>query len=541
MHRWRFQWLVRWLIPTFTFVVAVCAIVIQQKKSAAGLAFVDDSAYRSLGVARALLENQVYAFQGGERVPAVQDALWRVLLAMVGALSGGPESAAYLLGAACGIITLLICFRLARLLFPFPPYILYSSILLVAAPPLLINVVDGTPAALATMLVTAACLLHIEGLSDHGAPLPMSAAWLCGILMWIRIEFGLLWLVFSLHAFILSFTRSHKENPVFLAMTRSLTGIMVLALCMFPLLAWNHQVIRVPWPQAVGAPFTLDVWLSATPGQVLGSYFGMAGSAIQPAFSRLYSTPFLSGFLERLLTWFGVLFIAGLAMWRREERAYTLLLFLVVFMPVFFALVYPYMGWQSASLVFSTLGPLCVLAACFGIFRIPFLIENLYRKWKQGLPAPSGFRVWWIGMGSVLLLVSVVHNGSLMRQRSRALEKQAVTRRAVLDAFEAGGAEGQLVVTDAPGWLGYASGRRVLDLSGEFMPEVLACLGRGGRLDPVALESLLKEKKPDSLVLWSPDYEFALSLMPHRLVALAQGAATNGWPKVAAVNWYGVF
>jgi hypothetical protein len=541
MHRWRFQWLVRWLIPTFTFVVAVCAVVIRQKASSAGLAFLDDSVYRSLSVARALLENQVYAFQGGERIPAVQDALWRVLLAVVGGLSGDLGGASYLLGAACGMVTLLICFRLARLLFPFPPYILYSSILLIAAPRLLADAVDGTPAALATMLVTAACLLHIEGLSERGAPLPMAAAWLCGILMWIRIEFGLLWLVFSVHAFILSFTRSHKENPVFLAVTRSLTGVLILALCMFPLLAWNFEVIRVPWPQAAGAPFTLDVWLSATPAQVLGSYFGMAGNGILPAFSRLYSTPFLSGLLERVLTWFGVLFIAGLSMWRKEERPYTVVLFLLALLPPFYALIYPYMGWQTASLLFSTLGPLCVLVACFGIFRAPFLVENLYRRWKSGLPAPSGFAAWWITMGSLLLLVSLLHNGALMRRRIRALEQEAALRRSVLGSFEAGHVEGKLVATDAPGWLSFASGRRVLDLTGEFAPEVLACLGSGGRLDPVALETLLKEKKPDSLVIWTRDYEFALPLMPHRLAEPAAGAGTNEWPKVAAVNWYGVF
>jgi hypothetical protein len=541
MHRWRFQWLVRWLAPTFTFVVAICAVVIRQKASAAGLAFLDDRAYRSLAVARMLAEHQTYAFQAGERIPAVHDVLWRLVLGVIGLFSANGVAIVYLLGGACGMVTLLLCFRLANRLFPFPPFIIYSSILLIAAPCFLVDIVDGAPTALATLLMTAAILLHMEGLTGRRAPLPLACAWLVGLLMWIRIEFGLVWLVFSVHAFALGWARPRKEKPVLLVITRSGTGILVLALCLFPLIAWNHKVIGVPWPRAMGAPFALDLWLSGTPAQALRSHLDMTKSAMAPAFSQWASTPFLAGVLERALTWFGALFIAGLSLWRAEERPYTIILFLLVLLPVFFALAVPYVGWSGAPILFGTLGPLFVIAAAFGIFRIPFLMENLYRKWKPGLPAAPGFNAWWIAMGSILLLVSIARNGSLMHRWSAAREAQTAARRSVLAVLAGGQVEGKRVVTDEPGWIGYATGRHVLDLTGEFSPEVLTCLGRSGRLDPPALGSLLKEQKPDSVVLWNPDNEFVLELVPHRLVERNPPPAKNTWPRVGAINGSGVF
>jgi hypothetical protein len=310
---------------------------------------------------------------------------------------------------------------------------------------------------------------------------------------------------------------------------------------MFPLLAWNFSVIQVPWPQVVGAPFVMDTWLSAGPFEAVRSYFSLAGGAFPVAFSKLYGTPFLSGLFERIIVWFGVIFITGLAIWRPEERPYTLRLFLLLLVPACYALVYPYLGWQAASPVFSALSPLCVIAASFGIFRIPFLIESLYRKWKEGLPAASGFSAWWIVMGSILLLVCLIRCGSLLNSRNAVLVGRLESRAAVSGAIKSGAIPGRWVVTDQPGWLVYAHRARVVDLTGEFTPQVLACLNDKGRIDATELGSYLAGEKPDSMILWTLESEAVSSLVPCEPVAQDIARPSPEWPKICAISSSGAF
>ena len=405
MHRWHFQRLFRWLVPVFVFVVALCGVVARQKATGAGLSFLDDRTYADFAVARNLVEKQAYALYPEQAAPAVHDVLWRLAVALTTVVTGNEGTAAYILGAVFSLVTILMCLRLSHLLFPFPPFIVYSAVLLILAPSLLLTTVDQPSLAMSTTLFIAACLFHVEGLSERRTPLPMRSALLVGLLMWIHLEFFILWIVFFVHAIVMNVFNRERSTSTAFVVTRGLTGAFLLALCMFPLLAWNFSVIQVPWPQVVGAPFVMDTWLSAGPVEAIRSYLSLAGGAFPVAFSKLYATPFLSGPFERIVVWFGVLFITGLAIWRPEERPYTLVLFLLLLTPACYALVYPYLGWQASAPLFSALAPLCIIAASFGIFRIPFLIESLYRKWKQGLPAPSGFSAWWIAMGSILLLV----------------------------------------------------------------------------------------------------------------------------------------
>ena len=319
----------------------------------------------------------------------------------------------------------------------------------------------------------------------------MRSALYVGLLMWIQIEFFFLWIVFWVHAIILNrLDRMHSIHTAFVV-TRGLTGAFILALCVFPLVAWNIRVIQVPWPQVIGAPSVMDTWLSEGLGESVRTYFSLAGSALPVAFSKLYATPFLSALFERIVVWFGVLFITGRAIWRPEERPYTLLLFLLLLMPACYALVYPYLGWQAATPVFSALTPLCIIAASFGIFQIPFLVESLCRKWKKGLLMASGFSVGWIVMGSILLIVCFVRNGSLLNRRNSSLVGQMDSRAAVSDAMKSGAIQGQWIVTDQPGWLAYAHRVRVVDLTGEFTPQVLACLDDKGVSTP-----------PNWLLIW---------------------------------------
>ncbi len=540
MHRWQFQRLFRWLIPTLVFLLLLCVVVLLEKHSVGRLTFVDDASFVNVAVARTVVDSHLYGLQPGAPMPAVQDGLWRMLLAFCGWITGDFSGMAIVLGAAFALLTVLLCLRFARLLFPFPPFILYASVLLIVAPRLLMDAVSGTSLPLATALVTAACLLHIEGLANRMTPLSVRSAILVGLLLMIRLEFALLWVVFFLHAFVLSLFRSRGPTAAIYVITRGITGLMVLALCFFPLLAWNLNVARVPWPQAVGAPFTMDAWLSSSPTAILHDYLAWAWHAIPAAYAQLYQTPFLGGILERLLTWFGVLSIAGLSIWRHEERPYTLLLFVLLLLPPCYALAYPYLGWHAASMVFSTLSPLWIMAAAFGIFRIPFLIENLYRKWKQGLPEAQGFSIWWAVMCSVLLILCVTKTGiQLHRHLGAAVERQTI-RQALSEAIDAG-QFGALCASDEPGWLAFVAGEHVIDLNGECTLEVLTCLDGRGNLDIAKLAGYLAERKPDSLLLWKQDRDAIVAAVPCQRVPLARKPDAESWPTLCALNWYGVF
>lgn len=541
MHRWHFQRLFRWLVPVFVFIVALCAVVARQKAAGAGLSFLNDCTYADFAVARSVVEKQAYALYPEQATPAVHNVLWRLAVALTTVATGDEGAAAYILGAVFSLVTILICLRLSYLLFPFPPFIMYSAVLLILAPSLLLTAVDQPSLAMSTALFITACLFHVEGLSERRTPLPIRSALLVGLLMWIQLEFLILWIVFFVHAIAMNaFNRERSTSTVFVV-TRGLTGVFLLALCVFPLLAWNFIVIQVPWPQVVGAPFVMDKWISAGLVEAIRSYFSLARDAFPVAFSKLYATPFLSGPFEQIVVWFGVLFITGLAIWRPEERPYTLVLFLLLLMPACYALIYPCLGWQAVDPVFSALSPLGIIAASFGIFRIPFLIESLYRKWKQGLPAPSGFSAWWIAMGSILLLVCLIRSGLQLNGRNAALVGQLDSRAAVSDAIKSGAIQGRWIVTDQPGWLAYAHRVRVVDLTGEFTPQVLACLDDEGGLDASELGTYLAGERPDSMVLWTVESEAVSSLLPCEPVARDAARRSPEWPKICALNNSGAF
>lgn len=536
MHRWHFQRLFRWLVPTLVFIVLLCLLVSKQKAAGGGLTFLDDAAYGNMSVARTLVEDAEYGLSAGHRMPAVRDTLWNLLLALVALIFRDPAPAAYFLGAVLALSTMLISMRLARLLFPFPPFVVYTAVLLILSPGFLVSGVSGTSAALATMLATAAVMLHVEGLFEKKSPLPVGCALLVGLLMWIRVEFVLLWIVFSVHALCVSFLRRSRETGPVFVITRAMTGALVLVFCLFPLVAWNYQVVMVPWPQAMGAPLTMDA-MAAAGGSIASVYGDMVASNIPVAFGKLHQNPFLTGGLERFMTWFGFALIAALGFAQAEERPYSVGVFAAILLPLLYALIYPFLGWGGASVVFLSLQPLCVISACFAFFRTPFLIESLYRKWKPGLPAAPGFMLWWLVMGSLLALFALGRGCVRDRARNEAIRNVVDVREAMAKAIQGVGAKPKLMVTDAPGWPSFALQVPVLDLTGEYSPGVLATLGSKGDVDPAKLGRLLANEKPDVAAIWKPTNHYVEELMSCRELKLELPTGTLEAPDVCEITW----
>ncbi|MBN1268487.1 MAG: hypothetical protein JXB04_02785 [Kiritimatiellae bacterium] len=538
MHRWQLQRFVRVIVPVVLFISVLCAVVVRQRSGVGGRYFVADESYASLAVARNMVERGVYGFAPGARIAATKDTLWRLLLACVAWVMREPLAAAYVLGAACGVMTLLVILRLARLLFPFPPYVVFASVLLALAPGFVLETLSGRAAPLATCMITAACMLNMEGLAGRRSVLPAYSALLVGAAGWIRIEFILYWFVFSLHAWILSFGR-RPAGATFSAsyvVLRSIIGWLIIALCLLPLMTWNAVLLRVPWPRMLDTPLALDAW-SGGSAQAFNGSLALTRDAVPRMYAALHQIPFLGWGLGRVLFWLGVVVLVGLAVRRGEERAFTLTAAIPLVLPPLYAVIYPYVGDGAAPMVYGAYAPLAAMMAAFGVFRLPFLIEAAYRKWKEGLPSAFGFQAWWIVVGSLVLLLGLVRSCRQSDRETEALARVVATRAAVRQSIEQNGLDEALFASDRPGWLSFVQRVEVLDLSGEGSADVLMCLDASGRLDRERLRKLLRERRPGALLIWNDQNLFVESLVSGHLLYSPGGEAPAHMPRLTAVTW----
>ncbi|MBU1692941.1 MAG: hypothetical protein KKC51_03145 [Verrucomicrobia bacterium] len=506
LHRWSIHRLLRWLLP-LVMMISVLGALLVERRAAGGSAFIEDRAYADMAVARTLVLDGTYGLQPGAPCPAVHDTLWRLALAIAGWLVGSVRTAALLLGTLCAVGTLLLALRLARLLFPFPPFTLYAAVLLTAAPGLLTNALSGTSLPLATLLVTAACLLQVEAMRDRRPVLSIGSAALVGLLAWIRLEFVLVWIVFWAQAVIRLTPEGPGKGRRAAAAVKGAAGALLIGLMLLPLFAWNLHLLSVLWPQAAGAPMTLNAWATRPPGDVLDQGVSLTLRAIPALFGSATGVPMMQGVVGRLFVWFGAGLILGLTVRRGEEYPYLLIPLLLVLVPAGLALFYPYMGADSAAVVLGSLGPLFLIAAAFGIFRLPFAVENLYRKWKAGLPEATGFDIWWTAAGGFLLLLALVGMGRFAARTAVERTDAMQARQFVSDVLVSGRVPATRIVTDAPGWLAFTHAVPLLDLGGEFTPDLLPALGPDGRWRQDALEEFLLEQPADLLILWKEDQD----------------------------------
>ncbi|HOW98016.1 MAG TPA: hypothetical protein P5567_14895 [Kiritimatiellia bacterium] len=515
LHRWALHRLLRWLLP-LVMLIGVLAALLVERRAAGNSVFVEDRAYADMAVARTLVLDGSYGLQPNAPCPAIRDTLWRLALAAAGWLVGSVRAAALLLGTVCAIGTLLLVLRLARLLFPFPPFILYSAVLIIAAPGLLTHAISGTSRALATLLATAACLLHVEGMRDRRPVLSLGCAVLVGLLAWIRLEFVLLWIVFWAQAVLRITPEGPGKGRRQAALVKGATGLLLMAILLLPLFAWNLHWLGVAWPQAAGAPLTLNAWADRPLGETAGRSLVLSLQALPLLWGPVSGVPLLQPFLGRLLVWFGAGLIAVLAVRRGEEYPYLLVPLLLLLLPVGLAILRPYLGADSSAVVMGALGPLFLLTAAFGIFRLPFALENLYRKWKAGLPEATGFDIWWTAVGGLLMLWALASMGRFAARAAAERSDAVQARQYVSDALVSGRARAARILTDAPGWLAFTHAVPVLDLGGEFTPGLLPALRPDGRWNPDGLAEFLLEQPADLLILWKAGLEDVTSALGGR-------------------------
>lgn len=498
------------LLPILLLLLLLCAVLGLQFQNAAHETGLTEEAYVNLSVARTLVNDSHYGLGPEQDVPLLRDTLWRLAVWGVARWGGTVAGASLLLSALGAVCILLIVVRWAEQMARDFTFVVCTGLLAAVAPSLISDTIAGTSDVLAVALVTGACLIYIQETAYQSKPLPLTSALLLGMAAWIRIEFVLLWPILGVHA--LAFHSGHTrgtsgagfERTAWLAV-RWWLGFVLLIGAIGPMLIWNMSVLHVPWPRLPGTPMGGEQW-SADPMAALAATGRLMAAGLPEAYARLGEIPFLRIPVARVATWVGLAVVAFGSVRDVHIRPFTLPLFILVLLPPFYVLVYPYVGWESLPLMLGTTGPMLVAVAVYGIWQLRPVQKRLAARFRVGHGPEYMYAVLPTGLFLVVLCFSAMDTATLLEKDATQVEHRVAIRSSLLAEMEAGRLASQVVVTDEAGWLTYNRAAKVIDLSGEFTPQVLACLTPSGILSEGQLQRLFRAEEPDTFVLWNAGY-----------------------------------
>jgi len=453
-----------------------------------------------------------YGLNLQDSMPIVRNGLWRIAM---GALNFGlhdPVASMLLLGTICGLLTILLQLRLARLLFPFPPFLIYAACLLAFAPGFSQGALSGQSAAAGMLLVSSIFLVHIEGVHGRRRILPVSEAILVGVAVWIRLEFVAIWPLLVLHAFLDQlFPRVSTNRPKTsqgLLTAAAIEGSLIIALFLLPIMLWNTHTVGVPWPRMPGATLSMDSLMRVQDGRIALALHQAAAARAKITAAWFGHGSFAGGWVVGAFFWTGFLMLAVLGISRHEERPFLVLLVVLIGMPFLLSLLAPFLGTNGSQTVAHSFLPVSVLLAGYGLFRLPFLLESIYRRHREGLPEGLGFRTWWAVLGFILVVACSTRSFSLARGQFQILKQLSAQRTAVAKRLKPSDTRHPATVaTDRPGWTAFALGVPVIDLTGEGTPRVLRCVSDNGVLEADCVTRMLKELRPQRIVLWGDEFK----------------------------------
>jgi hypothetical protein len=477
--------------------VLLAVILSRQKEVMDGVGYATDRAYVDLAISRGLLKEGCYCIARGTPAPMTIDVAWRYGLAAMSWLIGNHKLSPVVLGSFCAIFTLLALLRMARELKPSLVMVCAAGLLLALSPGFTLAALSGTSQAMATLLAVLACLIHVRALAADRSPLPTLAALCVGLAACIRIEFLLLWVVFSLHALALPFAYYRQRGGFAYTLLKCVSGLVVMAICLAPLIGWNMKIIGVPWPRVLGAPLSLDALSSGA----AASYGSLVAEAIKPAYASVFGASLLQALWARLLLAVGLVAIVVAAIRFRPMRGFAVFPLMAVLMPLLLACVQPVLGSAGLLVAGQALQPLWMLVAAYGLHVIAAGGEFALRK--GGVARPLALRSVFavpallaLCMAGLELSKAVADDLAVREQRQAAYGK-------VSQVLRSGVLKLGAVATDEPGWPAYIANLDVIDLHGEVSPFVLVHVGEDGRPDFPALAGYLREQKASALFLWT--------------------------------------
>jgi hypothetical protein len=385
-------------------VAGLCALLsvllMMLRQAGGGVAFASDDTYLNLAAAHNLHLHRFLGLGLATSVPATTDTLWQLLLSVGQRLPLSAESGALVIGALMALAALLNSHRMAFYLSNRATA--GAAVILVAlASSLPMDVMRGHSTTLAMVLVSMLLVRYLEGGPRDRWPLPLGAAWWAGLAALVHIELLIIWVAVALHALLTGPLRRGRGHGVVFPVIRVLSSLLVVSMVLSPALAWNMQTLSVPWPRFPDAPLTLDAWAAgASPDLATASLQG-SGGVVGECYRRALAVPLTAAWWPLLFLSLGLGYTVVDAVRDRQRLTGTVGLALLL-VPLLYAGLYPYVGWNAAGPVFAALQPAWATLIALGIARSAITLCRVGKKMaRRELP--------WLSPGwatSVLVTIS---------------------------------------------------------------------------------------------------------------------------------------
>ena len=455
------QQMLRLLVPMIVFFIALSGTLQWQKHMDSEGCGRCDEVCASLLLASRADHGAGFTLTRNEPALLLEDSAWRYLLAVITPLTHQPAASAYMLGALCGLITLLLGMQLAMRFGYHPMTRWFFGFALLFAPGWLPSLVEGHSTPLAAMLVMWAIASHVERMERHEPPLSLGLAAILACAIYVRLELAWLWVIFVLH-YLLNASRNHERGSEYaFILVRGLAGILLLMLALLPLVAWHWPMLGWPPLRIPGAPL-------ATENQPVWELILLA---IPKAYARLVLSPYWSTWALMILALLGAMGLAWRAWRRREAQSAFIVPLALVLMPLFYALTYPLTGWPSSDVVFAAFDPIGALACAIAASRVPDWIARLLRR-RYFLHAHwmAALRVAACLVLAIAAMLESIHWNS---QWSAETHARIRTRNALKHLLATAGEQQPLLLTDEPGWALWETRAAVVDISGRLTPDFI--------------------------------------------------------------------
>ena len=515
---WSIHKFARWWLPLLLFTLGCIVLVAVHKQADVHRFLPQDTSYLDLAVAENLDGGIGYTASYPEKMPYTDSLLWQGVLRGMGVFVKDLTVAAYLINFACCIGVLLVCLSIARRMLGFQPYLFGVLCALAVSPALLSAATSGGPLALAMLLILLSVRGHLRGLDGAGPVLPASAAIYLGLAMLIRVEFGLLWLVFCLHALCAASFKWSSDLKVGFTALQAFAGLLFCAVAFWPAVHFNLQVVRVPWPAVVGSGLVLS-----DDGGASAQLSGTLSSRIFSSYQWLLDGSAVFGLVELLLLLLGVAVVLYVSLQEKGARAMLLPVFLLLFLPLFLGAISLVTGSEARAIVFESLVPLWMLFGVYGLFKLPFLLK------ANAQPGIAVAVLLCLGMGG--------RSAAFVQQDVRERSDERVWQE-TYETFLTG-SERATCVTDRAGYASFRGEQRVIDLQGRASVAVLQCIDASGRLDREKTLNMLRDRKPTWFFLWQEENLEILGWLETELGAkrvVSMSSSTDG-PAVFRIDW----
>ncbi len=518
MHRWRLRRILGWLIPVVAYLCVLVIMTASYRASAEERAFSSDAAYRNLVVANTLIESRMYGPAADQAAPMVQDMLWRVIIAGAQWVVADGVTAIFLLGMIFGVLTLLQLIRLCRVIFPYPMFSYYSAGLAVLSPGLAAAALSGLAVPVAMFLITAAVVRHLEDVTGSGPGMPLATTLFIGLALWVRLEFLVVWVLLLLHTLLVGLVPGDQRPSILNTLGRGVNGLLILALFLLPVFAWNIRILEVPWPRLPGVPMAADLWALEGPAAAWNQTVVLMREGWAGATELFRATALPGVLLGRFFFWFGILLLLIQGIRSREERPHVVLLLLMPFLvPILFGVLYPYMGWSALPVIAASFVPVMLVITAYGVIRFPFVIEGLAGKWLPPvLLTQRAYAGWWLVAGGLLVLFSLAAQVREARTDARMLRAHVEERHWLDSVIREEGLKRDRFLSDEPGWLVWEHGLAVIDLHAEWSPEWLTFVDLEGEYEVDRVRNHVERLNPPPgvLAVWDPVFRPLADILP---------------------------